>query len=191
MVLPSRFLSIGPPGRAGGGQPTAARWKWIPLVGFTSLAPCFQVDFDERKRRFAHFNPSDNSRESSRNPVSVQHSGANPVEVGHESVDDNRHGDGCENEGAEHRRHRSEQVAEDEVDHGERREDANTDHERASWCFVAAEPVRGCCRSWCSSGCPFAQPHQVPLDELVGAPEVGDPRIRPTPRKRNAVSSSL
>ena len=32
---------------------------------------------------------------------------------------------------------------------------------------------------------PIAQAHQVPLDELVGAPEVGDPRIRPTPRKRN------
>ena len=32
---------------------------------------------------------------------------------------------------------------------------------------------------------PIAQAHQVPLDELVGAPEVGDPRIRPQPRKRN------
>jgi transcriptional regulator with XRE-family HTH domain len=32
---------------------------------------------------------------------------------------------------------------------------------------------------------PIAQAHQVPLDELVGAPEVGDPRIRPKPRKRN------
>ncbi len=31
---------------------------------------------------------------------------------------------------------------------------------------------------------PIAQAHQVPLDELVGAPEVGDPRIRPMPRKR-------
>ncbi|TDC81248.1 XRE family transcriptional regulator [Actinomadura sp. 7K507] len=30
---------------------------------------------------------------------------------------------------------------------------------------------------------PLAQAHQVPLDELVGAPEVGDPRIRPRPRK--------
>ncbi|WP_327092598.1 XRE family transcriptional regulator [Nonomuraea sp. NBC_01738] len=29
---------------------------------------------------------------------------------------------------------------------------------------------------------PIAQAHQVPLDELVGAPEVGDPRIRLTPR---------
>jgi transcriptional regulator with XRE-family HTH domain len=32
---------------------------------------------------------------------------------------------------------------------------------------------------------PIAHAHQVPLDELVGAPEVGDPRIRPKPRKRN------
>jgi transcriptional regulator with XRE-family HTH domain len=32
---------------------------------------------------------------------------------------------------------------------------------------------------------PIAQAHQIPLDDLVGAPEVGDPRIRPTPRKRN------
>lgn len=32
---------------------------------------------------------------------------------------------------------------------------------------------------------PIALAHQVPLDELVGAPEVGDPRIRPAPRKRN------
>lgn len=30
---------------------------------------------------------------------------------------------------------------------------------------------------------PLAQAHQVPLDELVGAPEVGDPRIRPQPRQ--------
>ncbi|MET8337836.1 XRE family transcriptional regulator [Streptosporangium canum] len=32
---------------------------------------------------------------------------------------------------------------------------------------------------------PIAQAHQVPLDELVGAPEVGDPRIRSRPRVRN------
>lgn len=32
---------------------------------------------------------------------------------------------------------------------------------------------------------PIAQAHQVPLDELVGAPEVGDPRVRPTPRRVN------
>ena len=31
---------------------------------------------------------------------------------------------------------------------------------------------------------PIAQAHQVPLDELVGAPEVGDPRVRPRPRAR-------
>jgi transcriptional regulator with XRE-family HTH domain len=30
---------------------------------------------------------------------------------------------------------------------------------------------------------PLAQAHGVPLDELVGAPEIGDPRIRPRPRK--------
>ncbi|TDD64303.1 helix-turn-helix domain-containing protein [Actinomadura rubrisoli] len=29
---------------------------------------------------------------------------------------------------------------------------------------------------------PIAQAHQVPLDELVGAPEVGDPRVRFNPR---------
>ncbi|MEV4094211.1 helix-turn-helix domain-containing protein [Streptosporangium saharense] len=32
---------------------------------------------------------------------------------------------------------------------------------------------------------PIAQAHQVPLDELVGAPEVGDPRVRCRPRVRN------
>ena len=32
---------------------------------------------------------------------------------------------------------------------------------------------------------PIAQAHRVPLDELVGAPEVGDPRIRLRPQKRN------
>ena len=31
---------------------------------------------------------------------------------------------------------------------------------------------------------PIAQAHQVPLDELVGAPEIGDPRIRLKPRAR-------
>ncbi|WP_433474029.1 helix-turn-helix domain-containing protein [Spirillospora sp. CA-142024] len=30
---------------------------------------------------------------------------------------------------------------------------------------------------------PLAQAHQVPLDELVGAPDVGDPRIRPRPQR--------
>jgi transcriptional regulator with XRE-family HTH domain len=32
---------------------------------------------------------------------------------------------------------------------------------------------------------PLADAYQVPLDELVGAPEVGDPRIRLKPRTRN------
>src|SRR4051795_6791336 len=32
---------------------------------------------------------------------------------------------------------------------------------------------------------PLAEAHQVPLEELVGAPDVGDPRIRLTPRVRN------
>jgi transcriptional regulator with XRE-family HTH domain len=32
---------------------------------------------------------------------------------------------------------------------------------------------------------PLAAVYQVPLDELVGAPEVGDPRIRLKPRVRN------
>jgi transcriptional regulator with XRE-family HTH domain len=32
---------------------------------------------------------------------------------------------------------------------------------------------------------PIAAAHRIPLDELVGAPEVGDPRVRFTPRKRN------
>lgn len=31
---------------------------------------------------------------------------------------------------------------------------------------------------------PLAEAHQVPLDELVGAPDVGDPRIRLKPRTR-------
>ncbi|MGW5847369.1 helix-turn-helix domain-containing protein [Streptomyces sp. NPDC055254] len=32
---------------------------------------------------------------------------------------------------------------------------------------------------------PLAKAHRVPLDELVGAPETGDPRIRPRPLVRN------
>jgi transcriptional regulator with XRE-family HTH domain len=32
---------------------------------------------------------------------------------------------------------------------------------------------------------PLAQAHQLPLDELVGAPRVGDPRVRLKPRTRN------
>lgn len=32
---------------------------------------------------------------------------------------------------------------------------------------------------------PLAQAHQVPLDDLVGAPEVGDPRIRLTAKRVN------
>ncbi|TYB45247.1 helix-turn-helix domain-containing protein [Actinomadura chibensis] len=32
---------------------------------------------------------------------------------------------------------------------------------------------------------PLARAHHVPLDELVGAPETGDPRIRPRPRRMN------
>ena len=32
---------------------------------------------------------------------------------------------------------------------------------------------------------PLAEAYQVPLDELVGAPEVGDPRVRFKPRTRN------
>jgi transcriptional regulator with XRE-family HTH domain len=32
---------------------------------------------------------------------------------------------------------------------------------------------------------PIAQAHEVPLDELIGAPEVGDPRIQLKPRVRN------
>jgi transcriptional regulator with XRE-family HTH domain len=31
----------------------------------------------------------------------------------------------------------------------------------------------------------LAEAYQVPLDELVGAPEVGDPRVRLKPRTRN------
>ena len=30
---------------------------------------------------------------------------------------------------------------------------------------------------------PLAQIYNVPLDELVGAPDVGDPRVRLTPRQ--------
>jgi transcriptional regulator with XRE-family HTH domain len=32
---------------------------------------------------------------------------------------------------------------------------------------------------------PISQAHQVPLDDLVGAPEVGDPRIRLAPKRVN------
>jgi transcriptional regulator with XRE-family HTH domain len=32
---------------------------------------------------------------------------------------------------------------------------------------------------------PIAQAHQIPLDELVGAPEVGDPRVRLKPHRVN------
>ena len=32
---------------------------------------------------------------------------------------------------------------------------------------------------------PIAQAHGIPLDELVGAPDIGDPRIRLKPQKRN------
>ena len=32
---------------------------------------------------------------------------------------------------------------------------------------------------------PIAQAHHIPLEELIGAPEVGDPRVRLTPRRRN------
>ncbi len=32
---------------------------------------------------------------------------------------------------------------------------------------------------------PIADAHQVPLDDLVGAPEVGDPRVRFVPQERN------
>lgn len=32
---------------------------------------------------------------------------------------------------------------------------------------------------------PITQAHRIPLDELVGAPEIGDPRIRLKPQKRN------
>ncbi|MDA0634934.1 XRE family transcriptional regulator [Nonomuraea sp. MCN248] len=35
---------------------------------------------------------------------------------------------------------------------------------------------------------PIAQAYQVPLQELVGAPQVGDPRIRPTPRRLNGMT---
>lgn len=35
---------------------------------------------------------------------------------------------------------------------------------------------------------PLAQAHQVPLDELVGAPPVGDPRIDPQPFTRNGIT---
>ncbi|MFE2757827.1 helix-turn-helix domain-containing protein [Actinosynnema sp. NPDC059335] len=35
---------------------------------------------------------------------------------------------------------------------------------------------------------PIARAHRVPLDELVGAPPVGDPRIRPVPVRRNGMT---
>ena len=33
---------------------------------------------------------------------------------------------------------------------------------------------------------PLARAHRVPLDELVGAPETGDPRVHPRPSRRTA-----
>ena len=35
---------------------------------------------------------------------------------------------------------------------------------------------------------PLARAHQVPLDELVGAPPTGDPRVHPRPVTRNGVT---
>ncbi|MFI7024843.1 helix-turn-helix domain-containing protein [Micromonospora sp. NPDC049900] len=35
---------------------------------------------------------------------------------------------------------------------------------------------------------PLARAHQVPLDELVGAPAVGDPRVRPRPIVRHGMT---
>ncbi|MFY1576532.1 helix-turn-helix domain-containing protein [Verrucosispora sp. WMMD703] len=35
---------------------------------------------------------------------------------------------------------------------------------------------------------PLARAHQVPLDELVGAPAVGDPRVRPRPIVRHGIT---
>ncbi|GIE82233.1 XRE family transcriptional regulator [Actinoplanes philippinensis] len=32
---------------------------------------------------------------------------------------------------------------------------------------------------------PIAQAHRVPIDELIGAPQIADPRVRPTPRRVN------
>ncbi|OJF11022.1 helix-turn-helix domain-containing protein [Couchioplanes caeruleus] len=32
---------------------------------------------------------------------------------------------------------------------------------------------------------PISQAHRIPLEELIGAPEVGDPRVRLTPRTHN------
>ncbi|MEC4018239.1 helix-turn-helix domain-containing protein [Streptomyces sp. H27-D2] len=38
---------------------------------------------------------------------------------------------------------------------------------------------------------PIARAYQVPLDELVGAPEVGDPRVRLTPRELSNGATAL
>lgn len=32
---------------------------------------------------------------------------------------------------------------------------------------------------------PLALAHRVPIDELIGAPQIGDPRVRPVPRRVN------
>nr|WP_109593077.1 XRE family transcriptional regulator [Actinoplanes xinjiangensis] len=32
---------------------------------------------------------------------------------------------------------------------------------------------------------PIAQAHRVPIDELIGAPQIADPRVRPVPRRVN------
>ncbi|MFF5989315.1 helix-turn-helix domain-containing protein [Prauserella flavalba] len=36
---------------------------------------------------------------------------------------------------------------------------------------------------------PITQAYRVPLDELVGAPSVGDPRVRPVPIRRNGMTA--
>jgi hypothetical protein len=56
--------------------------------------------------------------------------GAQPMQVRHEAVDDDRHCDRGENERAQHRRQRPQPVAEHKVEDGQLREDSKPDHER-------------------------------------------------------------
>lgn len=46
-------------------------------------------------------------------------------------------------------------------------------------------PVAGQCKPSLELLLPLGETYRLPLDELVGAPPVGDPRVRTGPRTRN------
>ena len=60
----------------------------------------------------------------------------------HEAINDDRHGDGREHEGAYNGRERLQPVAEREVDNGERREDASQIM-MLRWCLLGGGMVAG------------------------------------------------